>query len=386
MSTEGKTITCKAAIAWEAAKPLVIEDVEVAPPQDGEVRIKILYTGICHTDAYTLSGNDPEGAFPVILGHEGGGIVESVGAGVDNVKVGDHVVPLYTAECRECKFCKSGKTNLCGKVRTTQGKGVMPDGTSRFKCKGKDILHFMGCSTFSQYTVVSKYSVVAVSEKAPLEKACLLGCGITTGYGALTKTEGIDENSTVAVFGIGCVGLSILQGARAKKCARVFAIDTNPKKEEWAKKFGATDFINPKDLPEGKSIVEYLVEQTDGGLDYTYDATGNVNVMRQALECCHKGWGVSTVIGVAPAGAEIATRPFQLVTGRVWKGSAFGGVKGRTELPGIVDDYMSGTLWVDEFVTHNQQLEDINKGFDDMHAGDCIRCVVNMGQGTDKDL
>lgn len=379
MSTEGKTITCKAAIAWEAAKPLSIEDVEVAPPKADEVRIKVLYTGICHTDAYTLSGNDPEGAFPIILGHEGGGIVESIGEGVTDVKVGDHVIPLYTAECKECKFCKSGKTNLCQKVRATQGNGQMPDGTSRFKCKGQDIKHFMGCSTFSQYTVVSKHSVVAITDKAPLEKACLLGCGITTGYGALTKTPGIDENSTVAVFGIGCVGLSILQGARAKGCKRVFAIDTNPSKEEWAKKFGATDFVNPKDLPEGKSIVEYLVEETDGGLDYTYDATGVVQVMRQALECCHKGWGVSTIIGVAPAGAEISTRPFQLVTGRVWKGSAFGGVKGRTEMPGIVDDYLKGTLWVDEFVTHHQKLDDINKGFDDMHAGDCIRCVVDMG-------
>ncbi|KAK8869476.1 S-(hydroxymethyl)glutathione dehydrogenase [Kwoniella newhampshirensis] len=378
MSTEGQTITCKAAIAWEAGKPLSIETVEVAPPQDGEVRIKILYTGICHTDAYTLSGNDPEGAFPVILGHEGGGIVESVGEGVDNVKVGDHVIPLYTAECRECKFCKSGKTNLCGRVRTTQGKGVMPDGTSRFKCKGKDILHFMGCSTFSQYTVVSKFSVVTINPKAPLEKACLLGCGITTGYGAATKTPGI-EDSNVAVFGVGCVGLSILQGAKAKGCKRIFAIDTNSKKEEWATKFGATDFVNPKELPEGKSIVDYLVEETDGGLDFTFDATGNVGVMRSALEACHKGWGVCNVIGVAPAGAEISTRPFQLVTGRTWKGSAFGGVKGRTEIPGIVEDYLNGTLWVDEFVSHHQTLDDINKGFDDMHAGDCIRCVVNMG-------
>ncbi|OCF32075.1 S-(hydroxymethyl)glutathione dehydrogenase [Kwoniella heveanensis BCC8398] len=378
MSTEGKTITCKAAIAWEAGKPLSLEEVEVAPPKEGEVRIKVLYTGICHTDAYTLSGKDPEGAFPVILGHEGGGIVESVGEGVDNVKVGDHVVPLYTAECRECKFCKSGKTNLCGRVRSTQGKGVMPDGTSRFKCKGKDILHFMGTSTFSQYTVVSKFSVVAVNPKAPLEKACLLGCGITTGYGSATKTPGI-EDSNVAVFGIGCVGLSIIQGAKAKKAKRIIAIDTNPKKEEWAKKFGATDFINPADLPEGKSIVDYLIEETDGGLDFTFDATGNVNVMRNALEACHKGWGVCNVIGVAPAGAEISTRPFQLVTGRTWKGSAFGGVKGRTELPGIVDDYLNGKLWVDEFVTHHQSLENINKGFDDMHAGDCIRCVVDMG-------
>ncbi|ODN92046.1 S-(hydroxymethyl)glutathione dehydrogenase [Cryptococcus wingfieldii CBS 7118] len=379
MSTEGKTITCKAAVAWEAAKPLSIEDIEVAPPQDDEVRIKILYTGLCHTDAYTLSGVDPEGAFPVVLGHEGGGIVESVGKGVDNVKVGDHVVPLYTAECRECKFCKSGKTNLCGRVRATQGKGVMPDGTSRFKCKGKELLHFMGCSTFSQYTVVSKFSVVSINEKAPLKTSCLLGCGITTGYGAAVKSDGIEGADNVAVFGIGCVGLSIIQGARAKNAKRIFAIDTNPKKEEWAKKFGATDFVNPKELPEGKSLAEHLVEVTDGGFDYTFDATGNVGVMRTALESCHKGWGVCNVIGVAPAGAEIATRPFQLVTGRTWKGSAFGGVKGRTELPGIVDDYLEGKLWVNEFVTHEQSLDGINKGFEDMHKGDCIRCVVDMG-------
>ncbi|OXH63528.1 S-(hydroxymethyl)glutathione dehydrogenase [Cryptococcus neoformans] len=378
MSTEGQVITCKAAIAWEAGKPLSIETVEVAPPKDGEVRIKILYTGLCHTDAYTLSGNDPEGAFPVILGHEGGGIVESVGKGVDEVKVGDHVVPLYTAECRECKFCKSGKTNLCGRVRATQGKGVMPDGTSRFKCKGQDILHFMGCSTFSQYTVVSKFSVVAINPKAPLKTSCLLGCGITTGYGSATKSPGI-EGSNVAIFGVGCVGLSVLQCAKAKGCKRIFAIDTNPKKKEWAEKFGATDFVNPKDLPEGKTIVDYLIEETDGGLDFTFDATGNVGVMRNALEACHKGWGVCNIIGVAPAGAEISTRPFQLVTGRVWKGTAFGGVKGRTELPGIVEDYLAGKLWVNEFVTHNETLEGINKGFDDMHAGDCIRCVVDMG-------
>ncbi|KAH8079040.1 formaldehyde dehydrogenase [Filobasidium floriforme] len=375
--TQGKTITCKAAIAWEAGKPLSIEDVEVAPPKAHEVRVKILYTGICHTDAYTLSGNDPEGAFPSILGHEGGGIVESVGEGVTNVKVGDHVIPLYTAECRECKFCKSGKTNLCGAVRSTQGQGLMPDKTSRFTCKGQPIKHFMGTSTFSQYTVLADVSVVAVDEKAPLEKACLLGCGITTGYGAITKLNGI-ENSQVAIFGIGCVGLSILQGARAKNCSKVIAIDTNSGKKDLALKFGATDFINPTELPEGTTIVDKIVEMTDGGADFTFDATGNVKVMRSALEACHKGWGESVVIGVAPAGAEISTRPFQLVTGRVWRGSAFGGVKGRTELPGIVGDYMNGKLWVDEFVTHHRDLKEINEGFDDMHSGSCIRCVVDM--------
>lgn len=375
--TQGKTITCKAAIAWEAGKPLSIEDVEVAPPKAHEVRVKILYTGICHTDAYTLSGNDPEGAFPSILGHEGGGIVESVGEGVTNVKVGDHVIPLYTAECRECKFCKSGKTNLCGAVRATQGQGLMPDKTSRFTCKGQSIKHFMGTSTFSQYTVLADVSVVAVDEKAPLDKACLLGCGITTGYGAITKLNGI-ENSQVAIFGIGCVGLSILQGARAKNCSKVIAIDTNSGKKDLALKFGATDFINPTELPEGTTIVDKIVEMTDGGADFTFDATGNVKVMRSALEACHKGWGESVVIGVAPAGAEISTRPFQLVTGRVWRGSAFGGVKGRTELPGIVGDYMNGKLWVDEFVTHHRDLKEINEGFDDMHSGSCIRCVVDM--------
>lgn len=374
--TQGKTITCKAAIAWEAGKPLSIEDVEVAPPKAHEVRVKILYTGICHTDAYTLSGNDPEGAFPSILGHEGGGIVESVGEGVTNVKVGDHVIPLYTAECRECKFCKSGKTNLCGAVRATQGQGLMPDKTSRFTCKGQSIKHFMGTSTFSQYTVLADVSVVAVDEKAPLDKACLLGCGITTGYGAITKLNGI-ENSQVAIFGIGCVGLSILQGARAKNCSKVIAIDTNSGKKDLALKFGATDFINPTELPEGTTIVDKIVEMTDGGADFTFDATGNVKVMRSALEACHKGWGESVVIGVAP-GAEISTRPFQLVTGRVWRGSAFGGVKGRTELPGIVGDYMNGKLWVDEFVTHHRDLKEINEGFDDMHSGSCIRCVVDM--------
>jgi len=376
-STEGKVITCKAAVAWEPAKPLSIEDVEVSPPKAHEVRVKILYTGICHTDQYTLSGNDSEGAFPCILGHEGGGIVESIGEGVTNVKVGDHVIPLYTAECRECKFCKSGKTNLCGKVRATQGKGMMPDSTVRFKCKGKDVYHFMGTSTFSQYTVVSDVSIVAINEKAPLEKACLLGCGITTGYGAATKTPGI-ENSNVAVFGIGCVGLSIIQGCKAKKCSKIIAVDTNSGKKDWAMKFGATDFVNPKDLPEGTTIVDKLIEMTDGGCDFTFDATGNVGVMRSALEACHKGWGVCNIIGVAPAGHEISTRPFQLVTGRTWKGSAFGGVKGRTELPGIVEDYMKGTLWVDEFVSHHRKLDEINQGFDDMHAGDCIRCVVDM--------
>jgi len=377
MSTEGQVIKCKAAIAWAAGKPLSIEDVEVAPPKKDEVRIKILYSGLCHTDAYTLSGQDPEGAFPVILGHEGGGIVESIGEGVTDVKVGDHVVPLYTAECKECKFCKSGKTNLCGAVRATQGKGVMPDGTSRFKCNGKDILHFMGCSTFSQYTVVSKYSVVAIQEKAPLDKACLLGCGITTGYGAATKTANVQQGDTVAVFGVGCVGLAVISGAAARKASKIIAIDTNPDKKKWADEMGATDFLNPKEL-QGQSTVEKLVEMTDGGLDFTFDCTGNVDVMRQALEACHKGWGTSTIIGVAAAGKEISTRPFQLVTGRKWQGSAFGGVKGRSELPGLVEDWQKGVLKVDEYVNSTGTLKEINEGFGAMKKGEVIRHVISL--------
>ncbi|GBE79360.1 S-(hydroxymethyl)glutathione dehydrogenase [Sparassis crispa] len=375
--TAGKSIKCKAAVCWGAGEPLKIEQVEVAPPGPHEVRIHILHTGICHTDEYTRSGKDPEGLFPVILGHEGGGIVESIGEGVTSVAVGDHVIPLYTAECRECKFCKSGKTNLCGKVRATQGKGLMPDNTSRFTCKGQPIHHFMGTSTFSQYTVVADVSVVAVNSKAPLDRVCLLGCGITTAWGAVVKQPGI-KGSNVAVFGCGAIGLGVIATSSVVGAARIIAVDTNPSKESWARKFGATDFVNPSQLPEGTRIQDYLVEITDGGLDFTFDATGNVNVMRAALEACHKGWGVSTVIGVAAAGQEISTRPFQLVTGRTWRGSAFGGVKGRTELPGLVEDYLQGKVKVDEYVTHHRTLDEINAGFGDMHAGDCIRCVVDM--------
>ncbi|KAG6848353.1 formate dehydrogenase (NAD+) [Arthromyces matolae] len=394
MSTAGKPIKCKAAVCWGAGQPLKIEEVEVAPPRANEVRIKILYTGICHTDEYTRSGKDPEGLFPVILGHEGGGVVESVGEGVTSVAVGDHVIPLYTAgtlillsrfiryadlpsECRECKFCKSGKTNLCGKVRATQGKGLMPDNTSRFSVNGQPIHHFMGTSTFSQYTVVADVSVVAVDKKAPLEKVCLLGCGITTAWGAVVKQAGI-KGSSVAVFGCGAIGLGVIATSALVGANQIIAIDTNPSKEAWAKKFGATDFYNPTQLPEGKRIQDHLVEATDGGLDFTFDCTGNVNVMRAALEACHKGWGVSTVIGVAAAGQEISTRPFQLVTGRTWRGTAFGGVKGRTEIPGLVDDYLNGKVKIDEYVTHHRQLAEINEGFHDMHGGDCIRCVVDM--------
>ncbi|KAM0307090.1 hypothetical protein ACHAO8_010638 [Botrytis cinerea] len=366
-----------AAVAWEAGQELSIEDIEVAPPKANEVRIEIYYTGVCHTDAYTLSGKDPEGAFPIVLGHEGAGIVESVGEGVTSVKPGDYVVALYTPECKECKFCKSGKTNLCGKIRATQGKGVMPDGTSRFKCKGKDLLHFMGTSTFSQYTVVADISVVAITPEAPMDRTCLLGCGITTGYGAAVETAKVEEGSTVAIFGAGCVGLSVIQGAVQKKASKIIVVDVNSSKKEWADKFGATDFVNPTEL-KGQSIQEKLIEMTDGGCDYTFDCTGNVGVMRAALEACHKGWGQSIVIGVAAAGQEISTRPFQLVTGRVWKGCAFGGIKGRSQLPQLVDDYMQGKLKVDEFITHRQPLNGINQAFDDMKKGDCIRCVVNM--------
>ncbi|KAI5302611.1 S-(hydroxymethyl)glutathione dehydrogenase [Ascosphaera pollenicola] len=367
----------KAGVAWEAGKPLSIETIEVAPPKAHEVRIEVYYTGVCHTDSYTLSGKDPEGQFPSILGHEGAGVVESVGEGVTSVKPGDHVVALYTPECRECEFCLSGKTNLCGKIRATQGKGVMPDGTSRFTCKGKSLYHFMGCSTFSQYTVVADISVVALTTEAPMDRTCLLGCGITTGYGAATITAKIEKGSSVAVFGAGCVGLSVIQGCVQVGADRIIVVDTNDSKEEWGKKFGATEFVNPTKLPEGQTIQDKLIEMT-GGLDYTFDCTGNVNVMRAALEACHKGWGESIIIGVAASGQEISTRPFQLVTGRVWRGSAFGGVKGRTQLPGLVDDYLKGKLKIDEFITHRAELDNLNKAFDDMHSGSCIRTVVDM--------
>ncbi|OJJ05577.1 hypothetical protein ASPVEDRAFT_198829 [Aspergillus versicolor CBS 583.65] len=376
--TVGKTITCKAAIAWAPNEPLSIEDVQVLPPRAHEVRIKVLHTGVCHTDQYTLSGKDPEGAFPSILGHEGAGIVESIGDGVTSVKPGDYVIALYTAECKECKFCRSGKTNLCGKVRETQGKGVMPDGTSRFRARGKDILHFMGTSTFSQYTVLADVSCVAVTDRIGTDKSCLLGCGITTGYGAAVVSAKVEEGSTIAVFGAGCVGLSIIMGAKKNKAGRIIAVDLNDNKEGWARKFGATDFVNPLKIPRNVLLQEYLVNMTDGGCDYTFDCTGNVSVMRAALEACHKGWGESIVIGVAAAGQEITTRPFQLVTGRVWRGCAFGGVKGRTQLPGLVDDYLRGELKVDEFITHRVSMDRLNEAFDVMKQGDCIRCVVDM--------
>jgi len=366
----------KAAVAWEAGKPLSIEEVDVDGPKAGEVLVRNVASGVCHTDAFTLSGDDPEGAFPVILGHEGGGVVEEIGAGVTSVAVGDHVIPLYTPECGECKFCKSGKTNLCQKIRVTQGQGVMPDGTSRFSVTGKKVLHFMGTSTFSEYTVLPDISVAKVNKKAPLEKVCLLGCGITTGIGAVLHTAKVEPGSTVAIFGLGGVGLSCIQGAAMAKASRILAVDINPEKEAMAKALGATDFVNPKDYDA--PIQEVIVDMTDGGVDYSFEAVGNTNLMRAALECCHKGWGESTIIGVAGAGQEICTRPFQLVTGRVWRGSAFGGVKGRSQLPGMVDQYMQGQIKVDEMITHTMGLEDINKAFDLMHEGESIRSVIHF--------
>ena len=370
-----ETITCRAAIAWKAGEPLSIEEVQVAPPKAGEVRVKIVATGVCHTDAFTLSGDDPEGIFPAILGHEGGGIVESVGEGVTSLQVGDHVIPLYTAECRECKFCKSGKTNLCQAVRETQGKGLMPDGTTRFSQNGKPIFHYMGCSTFSEYTVLPEISLAKVNPTAPLEEVCLLGCGVTTGMGAVMNTAKVQEGDTVAIFGLGGIGLSAVIGAAMAKASRIIAIDINESKFDLAKQLGATDCINPKDYD--KPIQEVVVELTDGGVDYSFECIGNVDVMRSALECCHKGWGESVIIGVAGAGQEISTRPFQLVTGRVWRGTAFGGVKGRTELPDYVERYLAGEFKLSDFITHTMALDKINEAFDLMHEGKSIRSVIH---------
>ncbi|MBK1852492.1 S-(hydroxymethyl)glutathione dehydrogenase/class III alcohol dehydrogenase [Marinobacter sp. 1-4A] len=366
----------KAAIAWGPKQPLSIEEVDVMPPQAGEVRIRVIASGVCHTDAFTLSGEDPEGIFPTILGHEGGGIVESIGEGVTSVEVGDHVIPLYTPECGECKFCTSGKTNLCQKIRETQGKGLMPDGTTRFSLNGKPIYHYMGCSTFSEYTVLPEIALAKVNKEAPLEEVCLLGCGVTTGMGAVMNTAKVEEGATVAIFGMGGIGLSAVIGATMAKASRIIAIDINESKFELARQLGATDCINPKDYD--KPIQEVIVELTDGGVDYSFECIGNVDVMRSALECCHKGWGESVVIGVAGAGQEISTRPFQLVTGRVWRGSAFGGVKGRSELPGIVEQYMRGEFKLNDFITHTMGLERINEAFDLMHEGKSIRTVIHF--------
>lgn len=370
-----QSIKCKAAIAWGPGQPLSIEEVEVMPPQAGEVRVRIVATGVCHTDAFTLSGEDPEGVFPCILGHEGGGIVESVGEGVTSVKVGDHVIPLYTPECGECKFCKSGKTNLCQKIRATQGKGLMPDGTTRFSKDGQPIYHYMGTSTFSEYTVLPEISIAKVDPAAPLEEVCLLGCGVTTGIGAVMNTAKVKEGESVAIFGLGGIGLSAVIGARLAKAGRIIAIDINESKFELARKLGATDCIKPNDYD--KPIQEVIVELTDGGVDFSFECIGNVKVMRAALECCHKGWGESVIIGVAGAGQEISTRPFQLVTGRVWRGSAFGGVRGRSELPSYVQRYMQGEFKLDDFITHTMPLEQINEAFDLMHEGKSIRTVIH---------
>lgn len=364
----------RAAVAWAASKPLSIEEVDLQGPKEGEVMVQLVATGVCHTDAYTLSGADPEGIFPSILGHEGAGVVVEVGPGVTSVAVGDHVIPLYTPECGKCKFCLSGKTNLCQAIRATQGQGLMPDGTSRFSQNGKMIHHYMGTSTFSEYTVLPEIAVAKINKAAPLDKVCLLGCGITTGIGAVLNTAKVEPGSTVAVFGLGGIGLSVIQGAVMAKAERIIAVDLNEDKFEMAKMLGATDFVNPKnyDAP----IQDVIVELTDGGVDYSFECIGNVNVMRSALECCHKGWGESVIIGVAGAGQEISTRPFQLVTGRVWRGSAFGGVKGRSQLPDYVDRYMKGEIKIDEMVTFTMPLDDINRAFDLMHDGEAIRSVV----------
>ncbi len=371
-------IKSRAAVAWGPGKPLSIEEVEVTPPRKGEVLVRIVASGVCHTDAFTLSGEDPEGNWPAILGHEGGGIVEEVGEGVTGIEVGDHVIPLYTPECGECKFCLSGKTNLCGKIRDTQGRGLMPDGTSRFAIDGKPIHHYMGCSTFSEYTVLPEISLARVNKAAPLEEVCLLGCGVTTGMGAVLNTAKVEPGSTVAIFGLGGIGLSAIIGATMAGAGRIIAIDINERKFELARQLGATDCINPKE--HDAPIQQVIVDLTDGGVDYSFECIGNVDVMRSALECCHKGWGESVIIGVAGAGQEISTRPFQLVTGRVWRGSAFGGVKGRSELPGIVEQYLRGEFSLDDFITHTMPLEQINDAFDLMHRGESIRSVVHFGE------
>lgn len=366
----------RAAVAFAAGQALEIVEIDVAPPQAGEVLVRITHTGVCHTDAFTLSGEDPEGLFPVVLGHEGGGVVVQVGSGVSSVAPGDQVIPLYTAECRECKFCKSGKTNLCQKIRATQGKGLMPDGSTRFSYQGQPLFHYMGTSTFSEYTVVPEISLAKIHPQAPLDKVCLLGCGVTTGIGAVHNTAKVKAGDQVAVFGLGGIGLAVIQGARQAKAGRIIGVDTNPDKFGLATLMGATECINPKDY--SRPIQDVIAEMTDGGVDFSFECIGNVQVMRAALECCHKGWGESIIIGVAGAGQEISTRPFQLVTGRVWRGSAFGGVRGRTQLPGMVEDAMRGDIALDPFITHRLPLERINEAFELMHAGESIRTVIHF--------
>jgi|TARA_B110000483_G_scaffold242295_1_gene327619 S-(hydroxymethyl)glutathione dehydrogenase/alcohol dehydrogenase len=363
----------KAAVAFAAGKHLEICEVDLQGPQAGEVLVEIKATGICHTDAFTLSGDDPEGAFPAIMGHEGAGIVVEVGAGVTSVKPGDHVIPLYTPECRECNFCLNPKTNLCQSIRSTQGQGLMPDGTSRFSLDGEPILHYMGCSTFSNYTVLPEIAVAKVREDAPFDKICYIGCGVTTGVGVVAFDAKVEPGSTVAVFGLGGIGLNVIQGAKMVGASSIIGVDLNDSKVELARKFGMTDFINPKEVDD---VTDAIVDLTGGGVDYSFECIGNVNTMRQALECTHKGWGESYIIGVAGAGQEIATRPFQLVTGRSWKGTAFGGARGRTDVPKIVDWYMDGKINIDDLITHSMSLEKINEAFDLMHQGKSIRSVV----------
>lgn len=365
----------RAAVAWEAGKPLTIETIEIGGPKAGEVLVEVMATGICHTDAYTLSGLDSEGKFPAILGHEGAGIVREVGAGVTSLKPGDHVIPLYTPECRSCKSCLSRRTNLCTSIRATQGQGVMPDGTSRFSCDGGEVFHYMGCSTFANFTVLPEIALAKVREDAPFDKICYIGCGVTTGIGAVIYTAKVWPGANVVVFGLGGIGLNVIQGARMVGADKIIGVDINPAKRAMAEKFGMTDFINPAEIGNDK-VVQAIIDLTGGGADFSFDATGNTNVMRQALECCHRGWGESIIIGVAEAGKEIATRPFQLVTGRVWKGTAFGGARGRTDVPKIVDWYMEGKINIDDLITHKLSLDEINTGFDLMHEGKSIRSVV----------
>src|SRR3954464_9580489 len=364
----------KAAVAFEAGAPLAIETVDLEGPRAGEVLVEIKATGICHTDEFTRSGADPEGLFPAILGHEGAGVVVEVGADVKSLKKGDHVIPLYTPECRQCEYCLSGKTNLCQAIRVTQGQGVMPDGTSRFSVGGEKIFHYMGTSTFSNFTVLPEIAVAKIREDAPFDKVCYIGCGVTTGIGAVINTAKVEPGSRVVVFGLGGIGLNVVQGCRMVGADMIVGVDLNPRRRELAARFGMTHFVNPKEV-EG-DLVPYLVDLTKGGADYSFECIGNVHTMRQALECCHRGWGVSTIIGVAASGQEISTRPFQLVTGRVWKGTAFGGARGRTDVPKIVDWYMDGKINIDDLITHTLPLERINEGFDLMHAGKSIRTVV----------
>src|SRR5688500_5323057 len=372
---KGRPMKTRAAVAFEAKKPLESVELDLEGPRAGEVLVEIKATGICHTDAYTLDGLDSEGIFPSILGHEGAGVVVEVGPGVTSVKPGDHVIPLYTPECRQCKSCLSRKTNLCTAIRGTQGKGLMPDGTSRFSYKGQTIFHYMGCSTFSNYTVLPEIAVAKIRQDAPFETACYVGCGVTTGVGAVVNTAKVQVGDSVVVFGLGGIGLNVIQGARLAGAGPIVGVDINPAREEWGRKFGMTDFLNTKGMSRDDTVAA-IVALTEGGADYSFDCTGNTEVMRTALECCHRGWGTSIIIGVAEAGKEIATRPFQLVTGRNWRGTAFGGAKGRTDVPKIVDWYMDGKIAIDPMITHVLTLDEINKGFDLMHAGESIRSVV----------